>query len=331
MLRRVATSHRAGVDIRTTCRKEAERGSPTHRQRVATMSERVANGDSLAEAMSACDGYFPSLTCDLVDVGEKTGRLEDVLSGLAEHYEHLLNLRRTFLMGILWPGIELLGAIGVIGLLILVMGMIPAGPSGEPIDILGFGLVGVPGLLKYMFLVAAVFGGIAWVVIALMRGWLGPKPLQLVMQAPVIGNCLRTSALSRLAWTLSLALDSGLDARRSIRMAIRSTQNAYYTSQMEIVDGAIAQGKEFHEALRETELFPDEFLSSLETAELSGTHGESLARLANDYRDRAKSSARMLTIASTVALVGLVFVFIIFLIFRLAMFYIGTIYGALEM
>lgn len=329
ILRRVALSHRAGLDIRTIWEKEANRGSPAHRQRINSVALQIADGDSLAEAMSACDGYFPTLTCDLVDVGEKTGRLDDVLVGLAEHYENLLDLRRTFLMGVLWPGIELSLAICVIGLLILVMGMIPAGPSG-PIDILGFGLVGMSGLVKYMFIVAATIGGVAWVVVALMRGWLGPKPLQLTMQLPVIGNCLRTSALSRLAWTLSLALDSGLDARRSIRMALQSTQNAYFTSQMGIVDGEIERGNQFHEALRETGLFPDDFLSSLETAEISGTHGESLARLANDYRDRAKATAKMLTVASTFALVGFVFVLIIFLIFRLAMFYIGTIEGALE-
>jgi len=316
ILRRVALSIRAGVDIRTIWKKEAERGSPTHRQQVTTISKRIADGDSLAEAMSACEGYFPSLTCDLVDVGEKTGRLDEVLSGLADHYEHLMDLRRTFLMGVLWPGIQLFAAICIVGLLILIMGMIPTGPSGKPLDILGFG-AGMKGFITYIFFVTAVLGGIAWLVIALMRGWLGTKPLQLAMQVPVMGGCLRTSALSRLAWTLSLALESGLDARRSIRMALRSTQNAYYTSQMEIVDGEIEQGNEFHEALRATGLFPDEFLGSLEAAEVAGTQSESLARLADDYRDRAKTAAKALTVVASFAVWGMAALMIIMLIFRL--------------
>ena len=330
MLRRVATSVRAGVDARRIWTQEAERGSPTHRQQISNVSRRLAAGDTLAEAITACGDYFPPLARDLIEVGERTGRLDDVLFGLAEHYEHLLDLRRTFLMGILWPGIQLCAAVGIIGLLILVMGMIGSGPSGEPVDILGFGLVGPSGLAVYLFFVVAFFGGAAWLVVALMRGWLGPKPLELAMRLPVIGGCLRTWALSRLAWTLSLALDSGMDARAAIRMALRSTQNSYYTSQMETVDRAILQGREFHEALRATGLFPDEFLNALETAEVAGTYGESLARLASDYRDRAKGAARALTVAATFAVWALVALILIALIFRLAMFYIGTIYDALE-
>ena len=121
-----------------------------------------------------------------------------------------------------------------------------------------------------------------------------------------------------------------MDARRSIKLALRSTQNAYYTSHLETVDNAIAQGSEFHEALRATGSFPDDFLSSLETAEVAGTHGESLARLADDYRDRAKAAAKTLTVTSTFAVLALVFAILILLIVRLAMFYLGTLYGALE-
>jgi len=309
-------SVRAGLDIRTIWQKETERGSPTHRQQAARVSEKIAAGDSMAEAIAACESYFPQLTCDLIDVGEKTGQVDVVVLGLADHYEHLLDLRRTFLMGILWPAIELLAAVFIVGLLILVMGMIGSRPSGEPMRILGFE-AGTKGLVTYIFFIFALVAAVAWFVIAVKRGWFGTKPIELAMRVPVIGGCLQTAALSRLAWTLSLALDAGMEARRSIKLAIRSTQNAYYTSQMETVDSAIERGQEFHEALRSTDLFPDDFLSSLETAELSGTHGESLARLANDYRDRAKGAAKTLTVASTFAVLGLGMVIMVALIFQM--------------
>lgn len=327
VLRRVGTSVRAGLDLRTIWRKEMERGSPTHRQQAARVSERIAAGDSLADAIKACGGYFPQLTCDLVEVGEKTGRLDEVVLGLAEHYEHLLDLRRTFLMGILWPAIQLGAAVFIIGLLILIMGMIP---SSAPVRILGFE-AGTKGLITYIFFITGIVAAIAWVVLAVRRGWFGPKPIELAMRVPVIGGCLQTAAVSRLAWTLSLALDAGMDARRSIKLALRSTQNAYYTSQMDAVDTKIAEGREFHEALSATGVFPDEFLSSLETAELSGTHGESLARLANDYRDRAKATARTLTMVASFAVWGLVALLIVFVIIQFFMtFYMAPYQEALD-
>jgi type II secretory pathway component PulF len=150
------------------------------------------------------------------------------------------------------------------------------------------------------------------------------------MQIPVIGGCLRTSALSRFAWTLSLTLESGLDARRAMELALRSTQNSYFTAEIEKVDASIAAGREFHESLRQTRLFPDEFLDALETAEVSGTQGESLARLAKDYRDRAQNASRLLTVAASVAVWITVAAFLVLMIFRLAMFYIGTLQNALN-
>jgi type II secretory pathway component PulF len=281
--------------------------------------------------MQQCHGYFPPLTCTLVEIGERTGRLDEVLLGLAEHYEHLQDLRRTFLIGIAWPAIQFFAAICVVGLLIYVLGMIGSSTSGgEPVDILGFGLVGTEGVLIYMALVIAVLGGLGVFVVAVFRGALGPLPLRVAMRIPVIGSCLKTAALSRLAWTLSLTLDSGIDARRAAQMALQATENAYYTSRMKVVNDAIAEGREFHESLRRTGLFPQEFLDSLESAELSGTHGESLQRLATEYRDRAKGAAKALTMAATFGVWIVVAAILIALIFRLAMFYIGMLYDALE-
>jgi type II secretory pathway component PulF len=324
-LHRVGTALQAGMEMRAVWDREASRGLPAYRHQAAKVRDRLAAGDSLAESLAACDGYFPQLTRDLVDVGEKTGRLEEVLLGLADHYEHLRSLRRTFLMGIAWPCFQLIVALAVIGLLILVLGMIGGG-----IDILGSGLVGTSGLVIYLLLVALVFGGGALVVVAVMRGWLGPAPLQLAMQLPLLGGFLRTSALSRMAWTLSLALNSGLDARRAMKLTLRSTQNAHYTSQMRTVDESIQAGHEFHESLRQTGAFPDEFVNTLETAEISGTHGETLGRLASEYRSRARNAALGLTAAATVAVWVLVAMFLIFMIFRLASFYLGTINEALQ-
>jgi type IV pilus assembly protein PilC len=325
LLRRIGTSLRAGIDTRTLWEKESQRGVAGQCEPLAKVSAAIAGGNSLAAGLRACGDYFPSLVCDLVDVGERTGRLEEVLLMLADHYDHLLDLRRAFLMGIIWPAIQLGVAVGVIGLLIWVMGALGGG-----VDILGFGLVGTSGLIKYLLLVGVVAGVITWFVLALFRGWLGPKPMELALQIPVIGGCLKTAALSRFAWTLSLTLDSGLDAQRAIRLALRSTQNAYYTAHTEAAERAIRAGREFHEALSATGVFPGEFLSSLETAELAGTPGETMQRLANEYRERAKTSAKALTVASTIAVWGLVAAALIFLIFRVALFYVGTINDALK-
>ena len=325
VLHRVGTAMGAGLDVRAIWEREATRGRLDYGRQAARVRDRLAQGDTLSEAMRACQGYFPALTVALIDVGENTGRLEEVLFGLADHYDHLCSLRRTFLTGIAWPCLQLFLALSIIGILILVMGAIGGG-----VDVLGFGLIGTSGFVAYLLIVGIGLGSLLFCLTALLRGWLGTVPLQMAMYVPVVGDFLRTSALSRMAWTLSLALNSGLDARRSMRLALHSTQNNYYMSQMDRVDEAILAGQEFHESLRQTGLFPDEFLNSLETAEISGTHGDTLGRIADEYRVRARTAATALTATASFAIWILVMMFLILMIFRLFLFYLGNITGALE-
>ena len=51
-----------------------------------------------------------------------SGRLEAIYKRLAEQYDQRLKMRRLFLAAIAWPMIQLVLAIGVIGLLIWIMG-----------------------------------------------------------------------------------------------------------------------------------------------------------------------------------------------------------------
>lgn len=312
LCRRAGTSLEAGLDARRVWEKEAERGGYTQKFYLSEVSRHVAAGQTVAEAMQACHGYFPATACEMVDIGERTGRLDEVLLQLAENYEHMLKLRRNFLIGISWPIIELVLAIGVIGLLIFVFGMI-----GEGKDIIGLGVTGTPALVLYFGLVAVAAGAIALPIVALMRGWLGPAPMGLAIRIPLIGGCIRTAALSRLAWSLAMAHDAGMDARSSLRLALRSTQNIFYTSHLDAVDQTIIGGGEIHAALRKTDAFPTEFLDVLENGEESGQISEQMVRLSKDYRDRAQGASGMIAVLAGVAVFGLVAIVIIAMIFRL--------------
>ncbi len=229
---RLGTSLNAGVDILAVLQREANHGGSAYRRHMSQVRDKVSGGMTLAEGLRGCGHYFPALCCELVDVGEETGRLEAVLLRLAEHYQHVIRLRRVFLMGILWPAIELTFAVLAIGLLILLLGML-----GTSVTV--FGLAGPSGFAIYIGLVLAVAAALALVLFGLTRGWFGSWPGQLMVRLPVVGKAIQTMALARLSWTLSLALDAGIDARRAIRMALESTQNYYYTRHIPTAEAGI--------------------------------------------------------------------------------------------
>lgn len=330
MLRRIGTALKAGVDARKIWEQEAQRAKPQYAAAIAAVRDAISSGDSWHKAMRAADPCFPPMTVEMVAVGEATGRLDEVLLQMADHYEHLLELRRSFLSGILLPAIQFGMALLIVGGLIWFCGFVTDKNNGETIDLLGFGLIGTRGVIIYFGLVAGVFASVAFAALGLRNGWFGPAPLQLVMRIPIVGRCLETNSLARMSWTLAMTLDAGLEARRALRMSLRSTQMPYYTDVEQQADDVLAQGREFHEALRATGRFPDEFLDSLESAEHAGSAAESMVHVSRDYNERAKTANRMLTVAASFGTWACVAGFIIFLIFRLAMFYVGTINDALK-
>jgi type IV pilus assembly protein PilC len=265
----------------------------------------------------------------MLGVGEQTGKLDHVLPRLAEYYEHLVQLRRVFLLGIAWPALQLLVAVGVIGLLILALGWVAAF-TGEQTDVLGFGLVGVPGLIRYLVGIGVVVAAGMVLYRVCTRGAVGRYAAELLMRMPGLGPNLRMMSLARLCWSLGLALDSGADARQSLRMALTTTGSMYYQRHAADVDLAIRGGSEMHEALRQTGAFPVEFLDAMEVGERSGRTSETLLKLAEDYRDRAKATMTGVTLVATIAVWALVAGVIIALIFRLFSFYLGILNEAVQ-
>lgn len=323
--RRLGTGFRAGLDVVRLCQSEARVGSARHRQVMSDVSSDVANGESLAKAMRNQGRYFSPLLVQMVHVGESTGRLERTLLALADHYEERAKLRKIFLTGIAWPVTQLVAALTIIGLAILLQGLL-AGPSGPAMDASGLGLSGVSGFITYCVSIAAIAAVLTALALAIRANFLSiHRLIPLCYRIPVAGPALQTITLSRVCWTLALTLDAGLDAIRSVKLALLSAGNAYYRDAIPTAEAAIRAGQSLHESLAATGVFPRDFLEGLEVAEMSGTDAESLDRMAQGYEGRAKFALSVLIGVSTFVIWAAVAILIIFFIIRLFMNYVNTI------
>ena len=332
LARRLAISLEAGIDVRKIWDREARGGSWIDRPRFEIVSQGVNVGDTLSESLARTGAFFPLLFREMVDVGEKTGSLSEVFRRLADHYEHRLKTRRVFLQSITGPMLQLAAALTVIGLLIWIMGFLAQRRGGEPVDLLGFGLIGAPGLIVYLAILGTIFGGAVFVLFAIRRGLAWTRPIQhAALRIPVVGGCLRTMALAQMAWTLHLTMNVAMDLRQLLPIALRSTGNDYYARRSEEVVADVVGGREIHEALRATRAFPEEFLEVLEVGELSGSLVESMGRLSAQYEERARAAVATLATLAGFAVWAAVAMLIILLIFRLASFYLGAINDALAM
>ena len=328
---RLAVETEAGIDIRRTWQRESQSARGRFRRHFAHVRDAVASGESLSLAMAGTGRVFPPLFLEMVHVGEETGTLGRVFHRLGAHYRRQVEAQRIFLGAITWPMLELALAVLVIGVLIWVLGVI-ANRGGQPVDILGFGLVGTRGLVIYTNFVVAVALCIAGVVIAVRRGWLWTRPLQRVLlHLPGIGPALQRVYLARLAWALHLTLNVAMDFRRLVPLVLRATGNDYYIRHTNQITRAVAAGQPLHAAFAASGAFPTDFLDALAVAEESGELVDSMDRLSRRYEEEAEAAVRTLAVIFGFLVAALVMALITFMIFRIAGFYLGTINEALEM
>lgn len=327
LCRRLATSLEAGLDIRRIMTREAEgRSNPQLRRRLAEIDRQVARGVSMREAVASTGEFFPPLFREMIAVGEATGKQAEIFRHLADHYDHQLAVRRVFMIALAWPALQLVMTVFIIGGLIWALGAIARYTNSAPTDILGFGLVGTPGLIKYFSFLATVttVGLLAWQ--AIKRGWLWGKVVErMLLRAPFIGGALRAIAMERLAWSLQLTFDTDMETRQAVNLSLRSTQNGVFYDAAPDIARDVASGRSLTEAFERTHIFPNDFLEALEIGERSGRIPESMAHLAQQYQDRGRMAVRALTAALGVITVMAIAAIIITLIFKVAFFYIGTI------
>jgi type IV pilus assembly protein PilC len=282
-------------------------------------------------ALRGADGRFPELLMDMVGVGERTGALPEVFGNLAEHYESNSKLRREFLQAIAWPVFQLGMAVLIIAGLILLLGWIAAARGGEPIDVLGLGLTGTAGAITWLLSVTMLFGGGTIAYLTARRSLTGRLFLDgLLLRVPVVGHCRRCFAIARFAWAFSLTQRSGMELQESLEASLKATGNGAFIDANPRIWRAVFSGENLTMALRGARLFPEDFLNMVDVAETSGTVPEALERLGPQFHDDARRSLTALVSMVTWGVWCLVATFIVFVVFRIAFWYIGMIDSALQ-
>lgn len=310
-------------------------GGKSHDPRLRRVTSQIVDelrkGSDVSTAMDE-QGAFPELMVDMVRVADQTGSLPEVLKALADHYDNLVRLRRTFLGAIAFPIVQLVAAILIVAFLIWILGMIASSNGGTPFDVLGLGLTGTVGALTWL-------GGCFGVAVAglvtylfLVKGLKGRAFVHsALLQVPVIGGCLRSFAMARFSWAFALTQQAGMSIHPSLEASLKATGNGAFVNAIPMVDAIISAGEDLSFALSETHLFPEEYLELVRVGEATGTVPETLERLSPQLEEQARRSLSAMTAVLAWIIWGMVAMLIIFFIFRIALMYVGMLNDAATM
>lgn len=326
--RSLATTLHAGVPIIKAVDLAASKASqPALRSALSDVSVEIKSGSQFSDALKSRDDFFPELMVNMVAVAENTGMLPEVLRSLAEHYENNLRLKKDFISQITYPVIQFFAAIFIIAGMIFLLGVVASSSGFDP---LGFGLIGTSGALKWLTGWALLLAGGYAVYRVMLRSDSGQKTLfRALMRIPVIGTCLESFAVARFSWAFHLTQEAGMPIEESLDASLRATSNGAFIASSGQIIRDVEQGETLTDAFAASGLFSPDFIQMVNVGETTGTVPETLNRLSPQFEDQARRSLRALASAAGWAVWCLVAGFIIFLIFRIAIWYVGLINDAL--
>jgi type II secretory pathway component PulF len=288
---------------------------------VVRLGADIEDGRSLAEAMDRLGRAFPPLVRNLVRVGQETGNLDAVLSRLADYYELQRGLVRQLISRLVVPGLQYFAAVGVVTLATwiganLARGANPFGVNASATWILAVGW-GLPPALFLAYRLFSIFAG-------------GRLFHEIAIRIPGLGGLLRSFALGRFAWCMSLCSESGVSVFDGVGLSLSATGNEAFAGRAGRVRADLRGGCPLHEALRHRGLFPVEFIEIVNVAEESGTLSQAMERVSKQHFAEAERRARTLASAAGWVVWLAIAGFIIAMIFRVAVTLVDNINRAVQ-
>jgi type II secretory pathway component PulF len=320
---RVGVAFEVGLDPYRVFDREAGKSRSLYSRKMRAVADQVREGLSLSDAVKAQGNYFPPHFAEMLEGGEKSGRLDRVLERLSAYYQQLADFRTVFFSSIVWPMIQLGLAVIVVGLMIYVPAMLLPAATQEQQDLIGIGLVGERGLAIYAMIIAFAVAVVFAIYVLARNGYLAFLG-EWIARLPWIGHNLRIFAEARFVQTLALTIEAGVSAASAVDLSFRSAGTSQFMSKAESARQAISQGQEMHSVLADTHLFQRETLEVIELGEASGKLAESLDKHFRHLQRQVKSAMAKVTYMASALIWFLIATVLILIIVRVFSMYINN-------
>jgi general secretion pathway protein F len=303
LTRQFATLVRAGLTIEECLNVLIEQtDSAGTRRLLAAVRARVLEGQSLSRGLAAFPSAFPQIYRAMIEAGEHSGKLGDVLERLADYTESREGLRDTILIAFIYPTIVMVLAFVIVTfLLVYIMPQMTrvfssvgqALPLATRILIAASEFVRSYGLLT---LAAAVAGVVAaWLALrdeGLRRRWHA-----WLLRLPVAGRLIRGVNAARFSDTLGILTTAGVPLLASLQSAAAVLTNLPMKGAVEEAVRRVREGAALAPSLGAAKLFPPLVIHLIASGEATGRLDSMLARAAEAQSRELENWVRGLTAA----------------------------------
>ncbi len=248
----------------------------------------VESGHTLADAFSKHPKAFTDLYVNMVAAGEAGGILDTILMRLATFLEKSDALIRKVKGAMVYPGV--IFSVAGIAVAVLLIFVIPTFqkmfasvnmelplPTRIVIAMSDF-------LINYWWAIILIIGGIVYAIKQYYKTPDGRLRLdQMMLNAPVLGDMLRKSAVSRFTRTLGTLISSGVSILDGLEITAKTAGNRVIHDAVMASRNSIAGGDTIAAPLEKSKVFPPMVISMIAVGEQTGGLDEMLTKIADFY------------------------------------------------
>ena len=263
------------------------------------VSKSLKEGSQLSKAMLDQEGMFPDLLIRMVQAGEKTGKLDEVLEKMSEHYNKELKTSRQIRGAMIYPAV--LAFLAVAAVLALLYIVIPSfsgifEQSGMDMPLPTRIVLAASNFVRsYWYILFGVTGILVFLFLRYRSTEAGRYQLdRLKFWLPVIKGPMQKIVTARFASTLAILTSAGIPLVEAIESAAATTNNSVVIEKMKIANEGLQKGERLTGMITATGLFPPMMLSMVKIGEESGSLESMLVKTSDYYEEELETAIKQL-------------------------------------
>ena len=264
----------AGVPVQRSLNTLIPGLKPRLSKAFLALADGIAQGNPLSKTMILHPKIFDPVDIMLIEVGEKSGNLPDLIALLSKWHEMSARMLKRMISGLLLPILVLTIAAFVFPLPSFILG---------GLDVKSY-LFKVAGILMLFWIPAGII-----VLIVRTTPRTGPARRLLdnvVLRIPVLGSAVHKLSIGRFCWAFHMLCKAGVPYSESVEMALSVTGNQVIADLFRPAAKSVKAGQLMSEGF--SKKLPLDLVEMWKTGEETGRLDDISKRLADNYSEQAE-------------------------------------------
>lgn len=255
----------------------------------------VQKGSQVSTAIRNHPKVFPSLMVNMIESGEVTGNLDNVMERLAVHYEKDAKINSRIKGAMIYP--IALSVVAIVVVIFLITVILPTftsmfTSSGTELPLPTRILLGISDFIRgYWYIAIAGVGAMAFIIHRYLNSKTGRYQFDaLKFKLPVVKGSIDKIVTARFTRTLGSLLRSGIPLIDALEIAGSVTGNVVIEEKVHYIASEVEKGETLGVSLKRTPTFGPMVVSMIQIGEESGSLDQMLDKSADFYEQELEDA-----------------------------------------